>query len=74
MPSDNRGFSVFALDSPQEARTIRKKLEIRRAELASVISEGGAQDWADYKSRVGVLQGIDEALHVCDEVLKDERS
>lgn len=65
------GFQVYALDSPQVARTIRAKLEKRQAELASAIADGSAKDWADYQRRVGVLEGIDEALRVCDDIEKE---
>lgn len=70
--SDNRGFQVFALDSPQALRTIRTKLESRRIELVNQLTI--AQDWSDYRHRVGVLQGIDEALQVCDAIEAAERA
>ena len=65
------GFNVYALDSPQGVRTFKAKLEKRRAELASQIADGSAKDWSDYKHRVGVLEGIDEALRVCDDLEKE---
>lgn len=67
----NEGFSVYALDTPQSARTIKKLLERRRAELADYIITGDVMDWADYRRRVGVLEGIDEALRVCDDLEKE---
>lgn len=71
--SDNtRGFSVFTLDNPQAARTIRTRLNQLRADRLSELVV--AQDWPDYKRRVGVLEGIDEALHVCDDIEKAERA
>jgi len=53
---------------------MRKKLEFRRAELAAAISGGLASDWANYQRRVGVLEGIDEALQVCEDIDKAERA
>ncbi len=59
------------MDTPRVARTIRGKLEKRKAELADFIVHGQIMDWADYKRRVGVLEGIDEALRVCDDIEKE---
>ena len=67
-----RGFSVFALESPQAVRTFRTRLEKRRGEVLDQLVV--AQDWPDYKRRVGVLEGIDEALQVCDDIEKAERA
>lgn len=64
-------FQVYELDSPQVARTIKHRLEKRREELAAAISMGHAKDWSDYRHRVGVLEGIDEALRVCDDLEKE---
>jgi len=68
----DRAFSVFTLDSPQAARTIKAKLEKIRADRVSELVV--AQDWPDHQRRVGVLEGIDEALHVCDDIEKAERA
>lgn len=65
------GLNIYALDSPQAARTIRAKLEKVRADKVGFIADGQVADWADYQRRVGVLQGIDEALRVCDDLEKE---
>jgi hypothetical protein len=65
------GLNIYALDSPQAARTIKAKLEKRRTELEGFIVAGEVADWPDYQRRVGVLQGIDEALRVCDDLEKE---
>ena len=65
------GFDVYALDSPQAARTFRARLEKRKNELQSYILTGDVMDWADYRRRVGVIEGIDEALRVCDDLEKE---
>lgn len=65
------GFNLYALDSPQVARTIKKVLEKRRADLADYIVAGDVLDWSDYRRRVGVIEGIDEALRVCDDLEKE---
>lgn len=64
-------FSVYAMDTPQGARTIKARLLKRKSELSDYIVAGEVQDWPDYKRRVGVLEGIDEALRVCDDIEKE---
>ncbi len=68
----DRGFQLYALDSPQVVRTIRAKLEKLRADRKDELAV--AQDWPDFKRRVGVLEGIDEALQVCDDIERAERA
>lgn len=65
------GFSLYALDSPKVARTIKMVLEKRRSDLVGYMADGQVVDWADYQRRVGVIQGIDEALRVCDDLEKE---
>ena len=65
------GFNVYALDSPKAIRTFRHKLENVRDHKAAIILSGSASDWAEYKRLVGVLEGIDEALRVCDDLEKE---
>ncbi len=72
--SGDGGFSVFALDHVQHIRTIRQKLESVRDAYRENLLDGSVRDWADYQRRVGVLEGIGEALHVCDEIEKAERA
>lgn len=72
--SDSSGFNVFALDHPHHIRTIRKKLEEIRAVRCEYLTSGSPTDWADYQRRVGVLEGLDEALHVCSEIERAERA
>ena len=78
MPADPRhidsGFSVYALDHAHHVRTIKKKLMEIRAVRAEYLIDGSATDWADYQRRVGVLEGIDEALHVCEDIERAERA
>ena len=69
---DNVGFQMYALDAPQSLRTIKARLEKIKAERKDELIL--AQDWADHKRRVGVIEGIDEALRVCDELEQAERA
>lgn len=68
------GFSVYSLDHAHHVRTIKKKLTEIRATHALDLASGLAQDWADYQRRVGRLEGIDEALHVCEDIERAERA
>ena len=43
----------------------------RRKELIEQMATGYAQDWADYRERVGTVKGLDTALALCDEVEKE---
>ena len=66
-------FQVYSLDTPRDARTIRKRLEDEREAAASIIATPNAiKSWDDYQRRVGVLEGLDTALRVCDEVVEKE--
>ena len=70
--NEKSGYSIFAIDHPQSARTIRQRLEKRLSDHTGQLVS--AQDWPDYKRRVGVIEGLNEALHVCDELEKAERA
>lgn len=54
------------LDHPALPSNVKSKLQKRIAELGGQISDGYAQDWADYQLRVGVLRGLSEAIDLCD--------
>lgn len=67
------GFHVYAMDTPRQARTIRDRLEKVRADAAGLMATPNAvKGWDDYQRRVGVLEGIDMALRVCDEIVEKE--
>lgn len=68
------GFSVFSLDHAQHIRTMRQKLNMIRASCVESLIDGSAKDYADYRRLVGRLEGIDDALHACDEIEKAERA
>ena len=68
----DRGYSIFALDTPRNAKTIRSRLEKLKSEKIEGLVH--AQDWPDYRRRVGVVEGLNEALRVCDEMEKAERA
>jgi hypothetical protein len=55
----------FQVEHPQVARTVKAKLEAARKNAAAQIVDGYAQDWADYKHRVGVIAGLDIGIQAC---------
>lgn len=70
-PQQTGAVRLYAADHPVLARNLRAKLEKRRNELAVPVVEGVAQDWADYKHRIGVIKGLDEAIQQCIDVEHD---
>ncbi len=60
---------IFPTDSPGLPRTLRGLLLNRRAELMDGLFY--ASDWADYRQRIGAVQGIDEAIEYCTQIEKD---
>ena len=72
-PTGDDAFRTFAVDPPYMARTIKKRLVERQTELIGQLAGGYCQDWADYKKRTGVLEGIHEAISICDDMEKQEK-
>ena len=58
------GIPTFPLDHPRMASTLAGRLEKRRLELQAQIANGNAEDWPDYKERVGVIRGLQEAIDI----------
>lgn len=58
-------------EHPALARTLHGRLEARRAEMNEQVANGLAQDWADYKYRIGVIRGLSDAILLCLEVEKE---
>ena len=66
--SDHSAVHLVAFEHPGLAHSLRGKLIKRKAELTAQLY--CSQDWADFKSRVGTLNGLDEAIAVCLELEK----
>ncbi len=71
MPASQPAVELYALDHPRMARTIAGRLEKRRIELMAQLAEGNAADWPDYKERVGVIRGLQNAIDIAGELEKD---
>jgi len=59
----------FSYESPYEVRSARNRLIKQQQELHSGIL--AAQDWADFKFRLGKLAGITDAINILDESVKE---
>ena len=69
----SEAFRVYSMDAPQQPRTLKEKINRRRNELANYIVNGQVSDWADYRRRIGVIEGLEEAMVLCDEVEDEQR-
>lgn len=65
-------FRAFAVDTPQTARSLRARLIKLKQDLSDQLAEGYAKDWGDYCSRTGVIDGVTQAIIICEEVVKEE--
>lgn len=62
----------FVPDSRALPRTLRGKLTARRDELGQFVVDGHASDFADYRFRVGQIEGLTQAIDICEQIEKDE--
>jgi hypothetical protein len=62
------------IESSYQLRNLRQKIDIRKVDLAKEIASGLVSDFVDYRYRIGVLSGLDEALQLIDELEKTERN
>jgi hypothetical protein len=64
-------FRITAAEHPSIARTLRGKLETMRNQLVDTLANGYAQDWADYRHKVGIRIGLDHAIELCRDTEQD---
>ena len=64
----------FIPNSPMVARTLRQKLVALRHQYGENLMYGAAEDWADYRHRVGIIRGITDAIAVCEEIEKENEN
>ena len=50
-----------------------EKIETLRAEEANRVVLGTADDWADYKHRAGIIEGLTRAARIINELIEDKR-
>lgn len=64
--------AVYGLDDHRLPATVRRRLAARLAELSAQLADGNAEDWADYKARVGHLRGLSDAIDICTEIEREQ--
>ena len=69
---DLKAFRTFAVDPPYMARTLHAMLLKRQQELIDSLRY--ANEWSDFKRRVGVIEGLSEAIGICHEMVREEQS
>lgn len=70
MPADS-SLTIFPLDHPRMARTLAGRIAARKRDLEMQLMAGNAEDWADYKQRIGVIRGLNEAIDIAGELEKE---
>lgn len=68
-----QAVEYFIPDHPGTTRNLRGLLNERIEILSQVIMSGQSSDWADYKHRVGKIEGLREAIATLDEIEKEDR-
>lgn len=61
--------SFFVPDTPKLTRNLRGKLSEER--LKRIEQLVGAEDWPDFKQRLGAIRGLEIALKLCIETEQD---
>ena len=64
---------LYAPDHPDLANTVAARLFKIMDDLGRQISEGYAQDWPDYKFRVGQINGMRIAIEQCQDIDREMR-
>jgi hypothetical protein len=57
----------FTGDHRRLALTLHQLLVKARAEQAATIVKGGPKDFPEYRNRVGVIEGLDIAIALCEQ-------
>ena len=60
----------FAGDHRRLSLTLHKMLTEARAEQAAAIVKGGPKDFPEYRNRIGVIEGLDIAIALCEQAQK----
>ena len=58
----------FMGDHDRLSRSLLKVLQNERESHAAALAKGGPKDFAEYRNRVGVIEGLDIAIGHCQEV------
>jgi hypothetical protein len=64
------GVQFFTPDPPQLARTLRARLQQQKQQFVGQLLL--ASSWDDFKARSGRIQGIDDAIALCEQIEKEQ--
>jgi hypothetical protein len=71
--SDAIGFQTFAMESPHAIRTLRSQLMKEKVDKVAALADNNARDFADYKYRIGQINGLQMAIEICEAMQEQER-
>ena len=70
--ADRTAVQYFVPENPNLTRTLRGKLHEHMQKLSeALVKSYGIKDFPDYQRRVGVIEGLNTALTLCDEADKE---
>jgi hypothetical protein len=64
---------VYYGEDPRLAQSVIGRLRQEITDRASQVARGLAGDWGDYQRRVGVIEGLNEAVKIAEQAEKDLR-
>jgi hypothetical protein len=68
-------IKFFAADYPGGPRNLKERLdEAMRLCAREIVTPGVVKDWADFVRRMGIVQGLQSAIGICDRIDKEMRS
>ena len=67
-----RAFRTIPIESPYVVQTLRKRLADRRNECVGMMANGYCASYDDYCKRAGEINGLDQAVSICDELIKQQ--
>ncbi len=73
MPTIERPSAVrfYPTDHPALNITVKQRMIALRQEMQENLASGLAADWADYRYRCGIVNGLSTAIAMCDEVIRE---
>jgi hypothetical protein len=64
---------VYYSEDPRFAQLFVGRLQQEISTRGSQVIRGLAEDWGDYQRRVGVIEGLSEAVRIAEQTDKDLR-
>ena len=74
MARNETAFRTIPIESPYVIQTLRKRLADRRFDCVGMMANGYCQSYEDYCKRAGEINGLDQAIAACDEMMKQQEN